>query len=446
LVKETCYAEFGVGPYFQASVNEKEQLPAEPKSNRPNLAEIGLFLLANLIALSFLYSPGTGDVSIWRNWIDQMSAFGLVGGFVHSGTDYPPLSLIILETVSRCADAFGITVFLALKWSLFLFLITTAASFYWFSRDLILTAALEFSLILNSVALGYLDIYFAPFLIAAFFCLQRGHFTIGVLLFATSCLIKWQPLLIAPFVCIYVLTAAGEGVSGRDKAYKRVVPFVIAAVVVVLPLVMMFGTGAIINSLQRAMSRHNFISGYALNFGWLHTWALHLWAPEKYGSLQNGAIDLIQTRDALLMLPEKILFYLSYAAILIVFALQKKTFRQLIVYSILGYLSYFLFNTGVHENHLFPIACLAWVLVFIDSSQLVRAINLSIAANINLFLFAGVFGQGVRCVIAGVDITLWFALANISLFVGLLLHTLRSDDVGFKFWARQSPPRVTATG
>jgi hypothetical protein len=262
-------------------------------------------------------------------------------------------------------------------------------------------------------------------------------------MFAISCAIKWQPLLIAPFIFIYVLAAAGEGVSGRDKAYRRALPFVIAAIAVALPLVMIFGAGAIIGSLQRVTTRHNFISGYALNFGWLHTWALHVWAPEKYGSLENGAINLILTRDALVLLPEKVLFYLSYAAILIAFVRQKKTFRQLIVYSMLGYLSYFLFNAGVHENHLFPIACLAWILVFIDSSQLVRAINLCIAANINLFVFYGVFGQRVPCVLAGVDLTLVFALANIGLFVGLILHTLRSDD--FKFWGRHSPPSLTTT-
>src|ERR1700736_5090027 len=403
---------------------------------------VGFLLLVNLMAASLFFSPGTGDVGTWGTWIREMSAFGLVGGFVHSGADYPPLSLIILETVSRCADAFGTTVALALKCSLFVFLITTAASFYWFSRSLILTAALEFSLILNSIALGYLDIYFAPFLIAAFFCLQRGHFTTGVLMVAISCSIKWQPLLIAPFICIYVMSVAGEGVLGRGKTYKRAIPFAVAAIVVALPLVMMFGAGAIINSLRRATTMHNFISGYALNFGWLHTWALHVWAPEKYGSLQDGQIDLIQTRDALLLLPEKILFYLSYAAILIAFACQKKTLRQLIVYSMLGYLSYFLFNTGVHENHLFPVACLAWILVFIDSSQLVRAINLSVAANANLFLFAGVFGQGVRCVIAGVDITVFFAVANICFFVGLLVHTVKTDgiDLGFvKLRPRHAP-------
>ena len=366
-----------------------------------------------------------------------MSAYGLAGGFVHSGTDYPPLSLIILSAVSRCADVFGTTVFLSLKCSLLIFLIATAATFYWFSRNLILTAALEFSLILNSVALGYLDIYFAPFLIAAFFCLQRGHFTMGVLMFAISCAIKWQPLLIAPFICVYVI-AANDGLSGRDKVYQRAMPFGIAAMAVLLPLVIMFGAGALIGSLQRAMTKHNFISGYALNFGWLHTWALHLWAPDKYGSLQNGAVDLIQTRDTLVILPEKILFYLSYVAILIAFARRQKTFQRLLVYSMLGYLSYFLFNTGVHENHLFPIACLAWMLVFIDSNQLVRAINLSVAANMNLFLFFGAFGQRINTVVAGIDITLWFALANIGLFVGLLLHTLRSDDVHLKFWANQS--------
>jgi hypothetical protein len=434
LVEETCYTEFGLGHYLDAKVSEKELLPAAPDANRLNWSGISLLLLVNLTALGFLYSPGTSDVSIWLHWIDQMSAFGLTGGFVHSGTDYPPLALVILEMVSRCSDAFGTTVLLSLKCSLLLFLFVASACFYFFTRNLLLTAALEFALILNSVGLGYLDIYFAPFLIAAFFCLQRGHFTMGVLMFAISCSIKWQPLLIAPFICVYVMTAAGEGLSARDKVYKSIMPFMIAAVVVVLPLVMIFGAGAIINSLQRAMIKHNFISGYALNFGWLHTWALHLWAPEKYGSLQNGEINVIETRDALLLLPEKILFYLGYAAILIAFALQKKTFKQLVVYSILGYLSYFLFNTGVHENHLFPIACLAWILVFIDSSQLIRAINLSIAANINLFVFYGIFGQTIYRVIAGVDITLWFALANIGLFVGLLLHTYRTGGTRFNLW------------
>ncbi len=111
-------------------------------------------------------------------------------------------------------------------------------------------------------------------------------------------------------------------------------PFAVAALVVAVPLAAIFGT-AIIHSLQLAMS-HDYLSGLALNFSWLHTWALHLAQPEKYGALQDGQIGIIHTHETLVILPEKILFYASYAIILIAFARQKKTFERLIIYSVLG--------------------------------------------------------------------------------------------------------------
>jgi len=135
-------------------------------------------------------------------------------------------------------------------------------------------------------------------------------------------------------------------------------------------------------------------------------------------------------------LAEKILFYASYGGVFTVFARKKKTFERLIVYSVLGYMSYFIFNTGVHENHLFLVSCLAWILAFVDSGHLLRCINLSIAANVNLVLFYGLFAQPLpfRRVFAGIDVTVWFAFANICLFLGLLLHTFKADAVGFGFW------------
>ena len=99
-------------------------------------------------------------------------------------------------------------------------------------------------------------------------------------------------------------------------------------------------------------------------------------------------------------------------------------------------MSCFVFNSGVHENHLFLVSCLAWILVFLDASQLLRCINLSVAANINLVLFYGFFGKGIPFsrVIAGIDITLLFAVVNLCLFAGLLLHTFKTDGVGIRFW------------
>src|ERR1700736_604467 len=412
---------------------------SESNPRRATWSGTSLFILTNLIALSFFFSPGTGDVSIWANWIREISIHGIVDGFSQSGTDYPPLAFVLLAAVSRCATAFGVSQFFALKCSLFLFLVATAACFYWFTRNLILTAAFELALILNSVGLAYLDIYFAPFLIAGLFCLQRGNLNLGFLLFAISCFTKWQSLIIAPFVCVYVFSGPEERVVEKKEHLKtKIVPFGLAIAIVALPLLFVF-YWKILDSLQRAMTRHLFLSGYALNFGWLQTWALHLIDPEKYGALQNGEIDIFFSRDPLVVWPDKFLFYLSYIAIFVAFVRQAKTFERLIVYSILGYMTYFIFNTGVHENHLFLVCCLAWILAFLDSGQLIRCINLSMAANANLFLFYGVFGDRVERVFAGIDITLFFAVANICLFVGLLIATVKTD--GLDLWFIRIHPR-----
>ncbi|HEV2047596.1 MAG TPA: hypothetical protein VGQ95_13495 [Chthoniobacterales bacterium] len=416
----------------------KDMSIIKPEATAPRWSGIALLLLVSLIAASFLYSPGLEDVRYWLYWVDEISRYGLIGGFAHTGGDYahdyPPLAFVMLAAVARCADAFGTNAFIVLKCSLLLFLFATSGCFYWFTRNLALTAALEFTLLLSSVALGYLDIWFAPFLIAGLFYLQRGNLTLGVLLFTISCSIKWQPLVIAPFICIYVWSAVQDIPSWRDKLRRQIMPFAVAALVVAVPLAAIFGT-AIIHSLQLAMS-HDYLSGLALNFSWLHTWALHLAQPEKYGALQDGQIGIIHTDEELVKLPEKILFYASYSAVFVVFARQKKTFERLIVYSVLGYMAYFVFNSGVHENHLFLVVCLAWILVFVNSGHLLRCLSLSLAANINPILFYGPFGRGLQFqrVVAGVDVTLLFAVANLCLFVGLLLHAFKTDGVGVRFW------------
>jgi hypothetical protein len=419
--------------------------PANNQISKPgdlNWSGVMLIALVNLVALSFFFSPGGSDVEIWNNWMREISNSGLIGGYTHSDTDYPPVAFVMLALVVKCAAAFGVTPFVVLKCSLLLFLVAAAALFYSFTHNLILTTALEFALVLSSMGLAYLDVYFAPFLIAGLFLLQRGNLSLAFILFAISCFTKWQPLIIAPFVCIYILSnRADDALETKRPLSKRILPFVLAAGAVAIPLFLIFGA-KIFDSLHRAMTYHIFLSAYALNLPWLQTWALHLINPEKYGALQNGEIDIFQTRDALVVGPTKILFYLSYAAIALSFARQKKTFERLIVYSILGYLAYFIFNTSVHENHLFLVCCLAWILAYIDRSQLIRCINLSIAANANLFLFYGAFGQRLNPVIAGLDISLLFAAANIVLFLDLLIRTFKSDgvDLGFlKIEPRQAP-------
>src|SRR5947209_6898801 len=394
----------------------------------PKWPAISLLLLVNLVAVSFFFSPGTGDVSIWNTWMDEISSRGVLGGFSNTGTDYPPLAFVILGLVVQAGKGLGVAQLLALKGSLLLFLFASAGSFYWFSRNLLLTAALELSLILNSVALGYLDIYFAPFLIAAFFLLSRGQLTIGFLLYAISCSIKWQPLIILPFVSLYVFRSARHSETGTRGIKRQFVPFIASALLVAVPLLLVFGVPAVFDSLKRALTYHKFLSGYALNLEWIETWALHLFNPEKYGALINGAIEAFITRDPLLIWPNKIVFYLIYLAVLAGFVLRNNSFERLVIYSMLGFLAYFSFNMSVHENHLFLVCCLAWILVLIEPTQLVRCLNFCIAANANLLLFYGVFGHRINPVLGGLDITLLFAIANLALCAGFLVHAFRRDN------------------
>jgi hypothetical protein len=67
------------------------KLPTQPQP-KPNWSGLALLALANLIAVSFFYSPGTGDVSIWNNWMREISSSGLIDGYAQSDTDYPPLA------------------------------------------------------------------------------------------------------------------------------------------------------------------------------------------------------------------------------------------------------------------------------------------------------------------------------------------------------------------
>lgn len=401
-----------------------------------NWPKIAFLFLVTACAVALFPAHGNSDVEIWNNWMTEISRNGLVGGYMNSDTDYPPLTFVILAGIVKSATALGVAPFVVLKSSLLFFLLATAACFYAFTRDLVLTAALELALTLSSMGLAYLDIYFAPFLVAAFFLFQRRQFSLGLLCYAISLATKWQPLIIAPFVCLYLLSNAGDS-SSTSKLRAKITPFVLGAIAI--GLLLLIFDGKVFDALKRAMTYHKFLSAYALNLPWIETWALHLLDPQKYGALQDGLIDIFIVRDPLIVWPNKILFYVSYAATLFIFWRQPKTFQRLLVYSILGYLAYFLFNTSVHENHLFLVCCLVWALVFVERGQLVRAINLTIAANANLFLFYGAFGQRLNPVLAGIDITLIFAAANLCLFGGFALHAFKSDRASFGF--SQPEPR-----
>ncbi|MEW6380869.1 MAG: hypothetical protein AB1611_14845 [bacterium] len=374
-----------------------------------------IFFLVCIVSLTFFHAPGTSDVNIWGAWINNARQMGIVNGYAANGRDYPPLSTVILFMVFKASDFLHINAFSGFKLSLFIFLVFSSLLFAVWSKDVTLASVLLLSLVMNSMALGYLDIYFAPALIIAFWALEKEKLTLAMVFFILSCMIKWQPLILAPFIALYGLKRENiKDLKGADL--KRL--FLSAGLpclgaVFLFPWI--FGS-EIFRAFNRATS-HAYLSGNALNFNWILTHFLHVFSPERFGPLKNGLAEYIMTKDVSITLLPRFLFFAFYAATLLMFFKQKKTFANLVLFSLSGYLAYCIFNTGVHENHFFLACILVIMLYWTDRSHLRTLLAVVVCANLNLFIFYGIRGDGLPFNrVIGVDLALIISIVNVIFF------------------------------
>jgi hypothetical protein len=193
------------------------------------------------------------------------------------------------------------------------------------------------------------------------------------------------------------------------------------ALVIVALTGLAFGAVPILESLSRAFS-HNFLSGNALNFNWIITHFLHVFYPRQFGPLINGQDRFIRTHDLEITFVPRLLFLLTYGVALVAFFRRDKTFEGLLRFALIGYLAYFIFNIGVHENHWFIAVLLAVSLFWVNGDHLFLMLNLILMSNVNLFLFYGVDGRGLgfsRLITPSLDSALVLSIFNVGFFLVL---------------------------
>jgi hypothetical protein len=384
---------------------------------------IFLIGIALLIGLIFTESPGTTDVDIWRSWSKNAHELGLIGGFRANHADYPPLASAILLAGYHVFDQAGFTLFQTIKLTILVFLLLSAFLFWLWTRNPILSLALYAALLLNSVALGYIDIFFAPSLILALWMLKEHRWGWFSLFYALSCLTKWQPILIAPMIALYIL-----GIQRPNQWRELSIPRLLLALLpgaAILGLILYLYKPDYIWLAFKASLSHEYLSGNALNFNWIITHFLRVFRPDEFGGLNNYLADLITTTDPRYTLIPRVLFYLSYLATLIVFFLRKKTFQNLLLFSICGFFAYYTFNTGVHENHLFLVILLVGALLWVAPETWRSCLVLILINNINLFLFYGIDGNiHFPRPVFGADIALILAVFNLFFFLYVFASTL----------------------
>lgn len=390
-------------------------------------------ILLAVVTLLPLHAGGTTDVSDRQAWTEAIERDGLVVAFTNIDSSYPPFTWVILQGAAFLRRALAMDTFLALKWSLVAFLCITSILFFAWTRNFLLTVALHLSLILNSVALGYVDIYFAPPLILAFWALrQRKRFWFTVF-YTVACLIKWQPLILGPFLALYLIRELDL------QKWRTELPIFLRdtglpAAVIIGGTLWKFGP-AVLGALENAMN-HAVLSGYALNYNWLLTHYLRLTQPRRFGPLADGIADYVDATDWSVIGFSKIAFYVFYAVALIVFPRRQRSFDDLLRFTIVGYLAYFTFNTGVHENHLFIAALLGVILYQFSPRDVYAALILVLSANLNLIVFYGFNGGATYTRQIGVDIALPLALFNVVFFLVLWVATC---------WRNETEKQAAAT-
>ncbi len=381
-----------------------------------------VIILVLLVTLSFINSPGTDDVvRYWVPWADHAADLGGPAGFAADEAQYgyPPYGSVILASTVRLGRALGIGTFEALKWSLVVFLVAASALIGLWTRSFIVAALFCLALLLNSVALGYIDIYFAPTLILALWALKARKWVWFTVFFIVACLTKWQPVIIAPFIALYILDIQHLKHWRQINVRQLAVTVLLPAALVLGVTLLVFEAAPLALSLTKALN-NEFLSGDALNFSWIETHWLHVFYPNDFGGLIGGEAGYIVSDALRVTLLPKVLFFLTYAVALVAFFKREKTFENLINFSLIGYLAYFTFNTGVHENHLFLAAILAVILFWINREQLSVMLILVLISNVNLVLFFGIDGKEPpfsRVIAHTVDVALLLSIFNVVFFL-----------------------------
>ncbi len=384
-------------------------------TKQPGLLVVILTLFAILLALLWLQAPGTTDVPIFLRWAAAaaISVRGSYATFFAYG--YPPLGFVILRGAALIAETLNTDLLIGFKLSLLLSLLVTGGLFWLWTRNFYLSLGLFLALLPNAMTYGYTDIHFAPFLVGALWALHRNKLALFTVLYGGACLVKLQPLILAPFLVIYLL-GVQHIADWRQIAVKRLgLRVILPAALMALGTFAIFGKPAA-DALSIGLT-NPFLSGQALNLNWIVTFGLRVLNPQWFGGLSDGLIIPIDTQDWHALFWSKILFWLLFAPACLAFALSRKSFDDLLRFGLVGYLTYFMLNTGVHENHLFMAVVLAAVLAWRQREHLSTFAIWALVANINLFVFYGADGSGLAFSrVVGVDITLLLAVVFVALF------------------------------
>ena len=403
-------------------------------SNKINYKELfSLSIIFFYIGLIFINAPGTQNYNAWVYFIELANNNGIIGGYATRVDTYPPLSVLILKIFYNIFSSLGLEVFIAIKIATFFIFYITSLIIYFESRSLKISIFFILTFVISVFGMVDLDIFYAIFLILALISLKKKKLVWFSVYYCLSVLTKWQPIVIFPFLFIYISEFSGERLSNLSirnllaslKSINTKNLFKSSSVVLIFILVLSITYGLLPVAKSFYVSiNHNYLSGNALNFNWIMTWLLQL----SEGNFSPVIIiKKIYSDTSNVVYLGQIIFVFIYLTLLLIFAFKKeRSIQDLYYFCMLGSFTIFIFNKGEHQNHLFG-ASLLFILLLIENRKwFMCALITAIIFNTNLLVFYGLVGNVRMNVIINNYFNLTLILSAFNIFYLLyLLSTIR---------------------
>jgi len=154
---------------------------------------------------------------------------------------------------------------------------------------------------------------------------------------------------------------------------------------------------------------HPFLSANALNIPWAATFVVRLLSSPDFSI--GKELPLIVWPQTYL-LPFRLIFFALFFLIVLRFLRVERTFTNCLLFSVVGVLTYGVWNSAVHENHWFVALVPAFFLAIEADDSCARWLSVLVAVmlNTNLFVFYGIVGQEVISRAVVFDLSLILAL------------------------------------
>ena len=314
--------------------------------------------------------PGTEDVSdIWLPWIDAVTRLGLIKGYAEIGADYPPGAVALLLATRRLLPAASdLTVVKALLATAEL---VSTLLFAAFSRRTVPSLCFVAAVALSASSLGYLDIVVSAPLVVALFAALDKRPALSSTAFTIACLVKWQPLVLLPFLLPIWIEQARKVSIGH-------VAVAASPSLAICGAIAWWFWPEIWLAFGQAFA-HGTWSADALNLPWLLQVAVGL-SPQVMDAPDHAILAL------------RLLFAAIYLPLVVRALSRHGSAKDALTCALAGFATYFMLAPSVHENHLFTAMVVAFVLWAREPSMSWPAIGIALFANLNLVVFYGFAG------------------------------------------------------